>query len=137
MSHFLEHFSLEPGLRILRECRRVLAPNGVLRVSCPDLRRYAVAYISGDMTFYERVGTPLYCNYNILQTLGEKFISKAYDNANGHLWFYDAEMLICILKSMGFRQAVDCNLHESALPRILDIEPEYRAVESFYVEAVS
>jgi SAM-dependent methyltransferase len=135
MSHFLEHLPLESGLRLLEECRRVLSPGGILRVSCPDLRRYATAYLSRNLDFYEQVGAPLYCNYKGLVTLGEKFISKAYDDANGHLWFYDSDTLVQRLHSMGFRQVTDCAVHDSSLPGICDIEPKYRAVESFYVEA--
>jgi predicted SAM-dependent methyltransferase len=136
MSHFLEHFPLEKGLYLLAECRRVLRPGGVLRVSCPDLRRYAVAYVNSDTGFYHRVGTPTYCSYSNLETFGDRFISKAYDNTNGHLWFYDAETVIHHLKSLGFRDA-DCrHVHESKLPEIDHIEPAYREVESFYVEAI-
>ena len=135
MSHFLEHFPLETGLRLIEECRRVLAPGGILRVSCPDLQRYAAAYLSKDFVFYRQVTTPLYCNYSGLLTLGEKFISKAYDHTNGHLWFYDADTLIQRLHSAGFQQVADRSVHDSSLPRIHEIEPEYRAVESFYVEA--
>ena len=35
--HFLEHLSLDDGLAFLRECRRVLLPEGVLRLSTPNL----------------------------------------------------------------------------------------------------
>jgi predicted SAM-dependent methyltransferase len=35
--HFLEHLELEEGLACLVECRRVLAPDGILRISTPNL----------------------------------------------------------------------------------------------------
>jgi predicted SAM-dependent methyltransferase len=35
--HFLEHLSLQEGLAFLRGCRRVLAPEGVIRLSTPNL----------------------------------------------------------------------------------------------------
>lgn len=37
-SHMLEHLSYDDGLRVLRECRRVLRPGGAARVIVPDAR---------------------------------------------------------------------------------------------------
>jgi predicted SAM-dependent methyltransferase len=136
LSHFLEHFDLGTGLDILRNCRRVLRPGGVLRVSCPDLRKYALAYLAGDSDFYARTGSLAYCNYRGLPTAGAVFAGKAYDGSNGHKWFYDAETVIVQLREAGFAQAEARNLHESRLPRIKEIEPAYREIESFYVEAI-
>lgn len=46
-SHLLEHFPRTQALPFLRECLRVLRPNGILRVAVPDLepilRRYLTA----------------------------------------------------------------------------------------------
>src|SRR4051812_32904125 len=35
--HLLEHLTAEDGLSFLRECRRALAPTGVLRIAMPSL----------------------------------------------------------------------------------------------------
>jgi len=47
-SHVLEHFNRDAALRFLKECRRVLRPGGVLRLSVPDLcwlvDRYRAAF---------------------------------------------------------------------------------------------
>ena len=48
--HFLEHLGLEDGLDFLKECRRVLAPSGVLRLSTPNLDWvYATHYRSSQV----------------------------------------------------------------------------------------
>src|SRR5437588_9803367 len=39
--HFIEHLKLEETIAWLTEVRRVLRPGGLLRLSTPDLRRYA------------------------------------------------------------------------------------------------
>lgn len=35
--HFIEHLAFEDGAKFLRECRRALKPDGVLRLSTPNL----------------------------------------------------------------------------------------------------
>src|ERR1700674_864814 len=44
-SHVLEHFSKADGLRLLERCRRVLRPDGTIRVAVPDLERIARLYL--------------------------------------------------------------------------------------------
>jgi predicted SAM-dependent methyltransferase len=44
-SHVLEHLDREHGLALLRECRRVLVPGGVIRVVVPDLEGIARSYL--------------------------------------------------------------------------------------------
>lgn len=43
-SHLLEHLPVEVAERCLGECRRVLAPGGVLRLAVPDLDRMIAEY---------------------------------------------------------------------------------------------
>jgi predicted SAM-dependent methyltransferase len=136
LSHFLEHFPLAQGAGFIRECYRVVQPGGVVRVSCPDLRKYARAYVSRDEQFFKQTAVLAFCRYQNLETFGDRFISKAYDDDNGHQWFYDAESVIHLLKRAGFSRAEERPLHQSALPAIQEIEPAYREPESFYVEGV-
>jgi predicted SAM-dependent methyltransferase len=134
LSHILEHMSMDSGRLLLKECFRILRPGGLVRISCPDLKKYAAAYISSDQSFWHVMGKLPFCNYTDLPTSGAIFSGKAYDNHNGHLWFYDAETVIALLHEVGFQEAVERKVHESRLPSIEEIEPYFRAVESFYVE---
>jgi predicted SAM-dependent methyltransferase len=136
MSHILEHFTRDQGLAVLKECYRVLQAGGILRISCPDLKKYAEAYVNRDDKFYHSLGIEKACCYEGLTTYGDLFISKAYDNHNGHQWFYDAESAIQLLKEAGFEKAKEKQLHDSVLPELEFIEPAFRAIESFYVEAI-
>jgi predicted SAM-dependent methyltransferase len=45
-SHLLEHFGCEEGEALLRECLRVLAPGGIIRVAVPDLEQIVREYVS-------------------------------------------------------------------------------------------
>ena len=44
-SHVLEHLDPDAGLRLLRECHRVLRPGGVARIVVPDLETIAKTYL--------------------------------------------------------------------------------------------
>lgn len=43
-SHFFEHFDAQEGLRIMRDCRRILMPGGTLMVSVPDASYFRAVY---------------------------------------------------------------------------------------------
>jgi predicted SAM-dependent methyltransferase len=45
-SHVLEHFSKKEGESFLKECYRVLRPQGVLRVAVPDLEQIVRIYLA-------------------------------------------------------------------------------------------
>jgi predicted SAM-dependent methyltransferase len=135
MSHFLEHFSRTDGLQILKECKRVLAPGGTLRISCPDLRKYAAAYLNKDDQYFTHPLVSRFVNYEGLTSYGDLFIHKAYDGHNGHKWFYDAESAIRLCLDAGFKSGVEKKVHESSLPHLEIVEPLYREKESFYIEA--
>jgi predicted SAM-dependent methyltransferase len=43
----IEHLEFDPaGLRLLRECHRILKPGGEIWLSCPDLEKMCLAYVS-------------------------------------------------------------------------------------------
>ena len=42
--HMIEHVPFADGMRMLRECHRVLKPGGIVRIATPDLRKLAHLY---------------------------------------------------------------------------------------------
>ncbi|GAI02629.1 unnamed protein product, partial [marine sediment metagenome] len=52
-SHLLEHLSREDGAKFLKECARVLKPNGVIRISTPDAEKLSSEYINGQIWQYK------------------------------------------------------------------------------------
>lgn len=44
ISHALEHFTYPDALKLLRECRRVIRPDGALRIAVPDVERLTSMY---------------------------------------------------------------------------------------------
>ncbi|PSB25981.1 class I SAM-dependent methyltransferase [Stenomitos frigidus] len=45
-SHLLEHFSKQAAKAFIKECCRVLRPDGILRVAVPDLEQIAHSYLA-------------------------------------------------------------------------------------------
>jgi SAM-dependent methyltransferase len=43
--HFIEHISPTEAVSWLKECRRLLSPGGIMRITTPNLRTYAEAYM--------------------------------------------------------------------------------------------
>lgn len=127
--HLIEHVPREDAGRLLAECHRVLAGGGVLRLSTPDAGRYLRSY-AGDQSFLrdpalgEADGTPMDRVNQMMREYGQ------------HLWVYDAESLMILLKKCGFASVVEQEFGQSAHPKMIGIDTESRAFESLYVEAV-
>jgi predicted SAM-dependent methyltransferase len=89
--HFLEHLSLDHGLLFLRECRRILKVDGVLRVSTPNLdwvmrTHYRFDPIPEDEAQLECVR-----------------INRAF-HGWGHQFLYNGPMLARALHAVGFQR---------------------------------
>ncbi len=46
LSHVLEHFPINEGIALLKECRRLIAPDGVLRIAVPDAQMLMDRYVN-------------------------------------------------------------------------------------------
>jgi predicted SAM-dependent methyltransferase len=123
LEHVLEHFGLAAGLDLLDECRRVLAPGGIVRVGVPDFGRYLESY-AGDGELVERLrpGRP-----TRLIAVGEVALG------HGHRSVWDAETLELVLTEAGFSEARRRGFGDSDLDPAPD-NPE-REPESVYAEA--
>ncbi len=102
--HMIEHISRADGLGMLRECRRVLKPGGVLRLTTPDL--------SFLMTLYDE---PANDGRAYIQWIGERYLPRdekptaalVINNAFrawGHQFLYNAETLTADLRKSGFAE---------------------------------
>jgi predicted SAM-dependent methyltransferase len=127
--HVIEHVPRGDAEKLLRECRRALKEGGVLRLSTPDAGLYLRSY-AGDgeflrhPSFTEQAETPMDRVNQMMREYGQ------------HLWCYDAESLLLLLRKVGFAKAVEQKFGESLDPSMRGIDSEGRAFESLYVEAV-
>lgn len=95
--HFLEHLSIQQGMAFLRECRRVLRPDGVLRVAMPDMRDSVGHYLENDWQNQPWMATH---GYTWIQT-GCEYLNVVFRDW-GHQWLYDREELHRRLVDAGF-----------------------------------
>jgi len=94
-SHFLEHLDRVQGQTFLKECFRVLKPNGMLRVAVPDPKILCEAYLKHTIMDYKFVNVGVEKAPDEAEALFHLLIA-------GHKTIYDFESLKKILESVGF-----------------------------------
>lgn len=130
-SHMLEHLSKAQAQAFLREARRVLKPEGVLRVSVPDMRLLAEQYIQrGDCdAFVESTLLAPAPSDTFAQRLRHLLFGH-----RGHHWMYDANSLTALLHANGFPSVSVLAAGETTIPFPTQIDLHERADESIYAE---
>jgi SAM-dependent methyltransferase len=131
-SHTLEHLTKEAGQRLLCECRRVLAPGGVIRIAVPNLPAMLEEYHKG-----------VYPAVDLLEHLGVTCECRGDGRLRRwlaplvrfpHRCMYDAESLLAALSEAGFEARIHAPLL-SRLPDIADVECEERVRGGVIAEA--
>ena len=114
--HLIEHFSLDDGMRLMRDCHRLLAPGGVLRLATPDLAALVSDY---ERTWrdHDWVSWP---EYRWIDS-GARMLNQAF-RGWGHLYLYDFDDLSLRLKASGFSHIRRCALGESDHPHLRGLE---------------
>lgn len=132
-SHVVEHFTRADGLSLLKECFRVLAPGGSVRVVVPDLRVIVQEYVKGRVPAHEflsklHTGYPQYPSS--LKTVLSKFFTYP------HLCMYDEISLKELFIEAGFLQPEVRELFQSSEGQITDVEFSNRTEGALIVEAM-
>lgn len=97
-AHFLEHLAYREGLAFLRECRRVLKPDGAMRIVVPDALALMTAYKSEggfNLSQYDEINE----GCANAKEPAAKLWSLLHE---GHQACYDQEMLMSVLDDSGF-----------------------------------
>ncbi len=120
-SHFLEHLSEKEIKSFLKDCKRVLIPEGSLSICVPNARYYIEAYYKTNAEF--KNGEKIYEKQNKIDHINQ----IAYMGGS-HKYMFDEENLLYLLKSNGFKNAHIRNFNP-------EIDLEVRDFESIYAEA--
>jgi len=125
--HALQDLPVLDLVPALCELRRILEPNGVLRLALPDLDRAIAAYLRGDPGYF-------YVPDSDAEKISGKLIVQMswYGSSRSMFTFEFAEELL--LKA-GFRDMRRCRFHEttSEYPEIVELDNRER--ESLFIEA--
>lgn len=113
--HFLEHLTVEEGLKMLSECRRTLKTGGILRVAMPDLKVCMEDYFNPDWK-----SDPRFDAFKFVKTRAE-MINLSF-RWWGHQHLYDEEELKRRLLEVGFEKIKFCSLGESEKDDLRDLE---------------
>lgn len=96
-SHFLEHLTREQGLAFLKECRRALKPDGLIRLAVPDARLLSQKYVKGEIMEYRHVNVGVERATDGAEALFHLLLA-------GHQTIYDEGSLKQQLEKAGFAE---------------------------------
>jgi predicted SAM-dependent methyltransferase len=126
--HALPEVPYPDLIRVLKELRRVLRPNGVLRLGLPDLERTIQAYLRKDSSYFPIPDEEA-------MSLDSKFIVHL-------VWygytrtFFTHDFVEELLYKAGFTRVDRCAYEETNSPYPDIVELDNREEESLFVEAV-
>jgi len=130
-SHVLEHVEYWRVLNILKECKRVLEKEGVLRIVLPDTGLIVKKYLkkrNAKMFNVDVFGVNRSKDRGmVLDKLRRVFIRE-------HKWVYDEKELVFLLKKAGFRKIKKCSFRKGTMPDIDKLDLEIHKELSMYFE---
>jgi predicted SAM-dependent methyltransferase len=130
--HFIEHFTLREGLELLGECRRALAPRGVLRLTTPNLDWvWANSYGSrwrAESATRAQVEIAAW-RHDLAAARDCLSLNRAFYGW-GHRFLYNAAMLERALLQAGFERLEWARYGESRQPVLRGLERHERYPDS-------
>ena len=113
--HFIEHLAYPDAVALLRECRRVLRDDGVLRLSTPNLDWVWASHYRLDLGDADQVR-------------GCFAINGAF-RAWGHQFLYNERTLTATLHDAGFASVVRCEYGASAHAELRGLERHEKSAD--------
>lgn len=128
--HMIEHVPLAAGLRMLRECRRVLRADGVLRLATPDLAFLLSLYFNPGVdgrSYMTWIADTCMTGKERNEVTAADVINIAF-NSWGHQFLYDFVTLESSLRKAGFTKISRVKYNESSHESLRGIEQHGRAL---------
>lgn len=125
--HLIEHLPLEANLRLFAECRRVLSPDGRMRIATPDLE----AVVRDYRTDWRRHDWVNWDEFSWIDS-GTRMVNVAVREW-GHVYMWDFDELSARLTQVGFADVARYAVGESDRESLSGLET--RADSLLVVEA--
>jgi predicted SAM-dependent methyltransferase len=130
LSHVLEHFDYAVGQQLLRECWRVLKPDGVLRIAVPNANKLIALYNDDQLSTLTEI-----CGNDLADAESIVMLHELLYGGD-HRAIYNARALVRMLRDVGFARVESSSFgaSSSAVMRreTIDLYPEM----SLFVEAI-
>lgn len=120
LCHFLEHLTYDEGVKFLRECRRIIKPDGAMRIIVPDTLMLTGMYMDDPKKLIEFDEINVGCKKH--STAAGKLWSLLHE---GHQMGYDEIALAAALDESGWRAQKQTfrQGHSQILAETLDMLP--------------
>ena len=132
-SHMIEHLDRRQANAFLAEAKRVLAPNGIIRIAIPDIGKFAAEYLRTEDAD-KFVGDTLLASDDA-DTLRDR-LKLLLVGARNHRWMYDGPSMGRLLSRAGFHNAVVLPPGQTLIKEPGPLDLWERHEESAYVEAL-
>ena len=126
--HVLEHFTLEDGIALLKQCNRILRPGGAVRFIMPNAEIIMRTYFESPQLLVEK-RTP---DSDTAMEAVNSWFRQRYE----HQCLYDWALSEYAFKQAGFDEVANATFGKSSLvpTELLIDDPKY-AWESLYIDA--
>lgn len=125
--HLFEHLTYPQATNMLKECYRILKPNGILRIATPNLQFLVDLYLHPEEELNkkynefnaERSGLPLSPVYTV----------NYFHTTWGHKIIYDPMTLSRFLEEVGFKDICQCEVSKSGHEALCDVEQHFKGLQ--------
>ena len=136
--HLIEHVPPPVAIRWLAEVRRILTSGGLLRMTTPDLNKYAQGYLTGDGFFAKQRRRLQVMRFGPPMPGRPAFMVNQIFYLYGHRWLYDLDELRYVLARAGFASPVQlCAFQTGARADVAALDTVLRKLETIYVEVTA
>ncbi|WP_338767944.1 methyltransferase domain-containing protein [Bernardetia sp. ABR2-2B] len=131
--HVFEHLTMQDEVPdFLRECRRVLKEDAVLRIVVPDITKFIKAYYEKDMVLWKEMGFEV---GNEEAPTAAYLLNHVFRQDGEHKFAYDFETLKHVVKKAGFSKVIHQKWKVSIDDKLKDDLENHRPY-SLYVDCI-